>query len=264
MSGIPSTPRRRIAVGAIAATTVLATLSGPSSASANRPSGPAKVSGQGRIFYAYSPDDEIRFTVDATAAPFSRPLDQLPKGMPTDARGKVTFSHWVARTKETRTAEAAVDCLVTGGDTATLTAVITKSADPEEIGTRYGFSVKSGARAAAGSPSAGASPTWTSSMASSSRPGSARAWPLLPSPRSPKEDSRSRTGTCPRCRPDGSPARADDGAKRTARPCATSACSSPPSPGTASPDRTTRIWRPVAPVSAPYANQASRSRMSRA
>ncbi|KPI14242.1 hypothetical protein OV450_2773 [Actinobacteria bacterium OV450] len=144
MSGILSTPRRRIAVGAMAAATVFATLSGPSSASANKPSGPAKVSGQGRIFYAYAPDDEIRFTVDATAAPFSRPLDQLPKGMPTDARGTVTVSHSVARTKETRTAEAAVDCLVTGGDTATLTAVVTKSADPEEIGTRYGFSVKSG------------------------------------------------------------------------------------------------------------------------
>ncbi|MFE2553324.1 hypothetical protein ACFXGI_33030 [Streptomyces sp. NPDC059355] len=144
MSGILSTPRRRIAVVAMAVTTVLATLSGPSSASANRPSGPAKVSGQGRIFYTYSPDDEIRFSVDATAAPFSRPLDQLPKGLPTDARGTVTFSHRVARTQETRTAEAAVDCLVTGGDTATLTAVITKSADPEEIGTRYGFSVKSG------------------------------------------------------------------------------------------------------------------------
>ncbi|RPF44114.1 hypothetical protein EDD96_0632 [Streptomyces sp. Ag109_G2-6] len=161
MPALLSTPRRRIAGGAVAAATVFAALSGPSSfasatdaasssgsapasASANKPDGPAKVSGQGRIFYTYAPDDDIRFTVDATAAPFSRPVDTLPKGMPTDARGTVTISHWVAETNETRTAEAAVDCLVTGGDTATLTAVITKSVDPEEIGTRYGFSVKSG------------------------------------------------------------------------------------------------------------------------
>ncbi|RSS42607.1 hypothetical protein EF906_11845 [Streptomyces sp. WAC08241] len=129
---------------ALAATTVLAALSGPSSAAGSRPGGPAKVGGQGRIFYAYAPDDEIRFTVDATAAPFSRPLDGLPTGMPTDARGTVTIAHRVARTQEIRTAEAAVDCLVTAGDTATLTAVVTESADPADIGTRYGFSVKSG------------------------------------------------------------------------------------------------------------------------
>ncbi|MFI1968477.1 hypothetical protein BLA24_05345 [Streptomyces cinnamoneus] len=170
MPGILSTPRRRITVGAVAATTAFAALTGLShvaSASASSSSasphaagtdaapaagtaakekqtGPAKVSGEGRIFYAYSPDDDIRFSVDATAAPFSRPVDQLPKGMPSDARGTVAFSHWVAKTKETRRAEAAVDCLVTAGDTATLTAVITKSADPREIGTRYGFSVKNG------------------------------------------------------------------------------------------------------------------------
>ncbi|MEU6867622.1 hypothetical protein ABZ924_31030 [Streptomyces sp. NPDC046876] len=144
MSGILATPRRRFAVVVLAATTVLAALSGPPSSAAGKPSGPAKVSGQGRIFYTYAPDDEIRFTVNATAAPFSRPIEPLPKGMPTDARGTVTISHRVARTKETRTAEAAVDCLVTGGDTATLTAVVTKSADPADIGTRYGFSVKNG------------------------------------------------------------------------------------------------------------------------
>ncbi|WKU48980.1 hypothetical protein Q3V23_35665 [Streptomyces sp. VNUA116] len=104
----------------------------------------AGVSGQGRLFFAYAPDDDIRFSVEATAAPFSRPLDQLPKGMPTDARGTVTIYHWKAGNNDTRRGEAAVDCLVTAGDTATLSAVVTKSADPREIGKRMGFSVKTG------------------------------------------------------------------------------------------------------------------------
>ncbi|GHG53566.1 hypothetical protein GCM10018779_15640 [Streptomyces griseocarneus] len=102
------------------------------------------MSGQARISYAYSPKDEIRFSVDAQSAPFSRPVDQFPMGMPTDARGKVTIYHWSPGKKEARRGEAAVDCLVTGGDTATLTAVVTTSQDPKEIGTRMGFSVRTG------------------------------------------------------------------------------------------------------------------------
>ncbi|MFI9722377.1 hypothetical protein ACIHFE_22415 [Streptomyces sp. NPDC052396] len=120
-----------------------ASASDSASASASAPA-PARVSGQGRIFYAYSPKDDIRFAVDAQAAPFTRPLGSLPHGMPTDARGKVTFSHYVPAKKETRRSEAAVDCLVTAGDTATFTAVVTKSQDPKEIGERMGFSVREG------------------------------------------------------------------------------------------------------------------------
>ncbi|MGW1789798.1 hypothetical protein ACWCO0_13070 [Streptomyces tubercidicus] len=108
------------------------------------PAGLARVSGQARVFYVYSPRDDIRFSVDAKAAPFSRPVDGLPQGMPTDARGTVTISHWSPEKKQGRRAEAAVDCLATGGDTATLSAVVTKSEDPDEIGERLGFSVKSG------------------------------------------------------------------------------------------------------------------------
>ncbi|MCF3147859.1 hypothetical protein [Streptomyces platensis] len=118
----------------------------PSAAAAasKAPAGLARVTGQARVFYAYSPHDDIRFSVDAKAAPFSRPVDGLPQGMPTDARGTVTISHWSPGKQQGRRAEAAVDCLVTGGDTATLSAVVTKSEDADEIGERLGFSVTSG------------------------------------------------------------------------------------------------------------------------
>lgn len=103
----------------------------------------ASVSGSGRIVYDYAPDDEIRFTVDATAVPFSRPFPGIPalaRGLPTDARGTVTISHRVAATGQIGHAEAAVDCLVTGGPVATLTAVVTAS-DVQPVGERIGLSV---------------------------------------------------------------------------------------------------------------------------
>ncbi|MFI9308977.1 hypothetical protein [Streptomyces triculaminicus] len=156
-----STPRRRTTAAALATATVFAALatvacsaSASSSASgtdtaheavhAKKPAAVAQVSGKARISYAYSPKDEIRFSVEAQSAPFSRPVGEFPMGMPTDARGKVTIYHWSPGKKEARRGEAAVDCLVTGGDTATLTAVVTKSQDPGEIGTRMGFSVRTG------------------------------------------------------------------------------------------------------------------------
>ncbi|QIK08237.1 hypothetical protein G7Z12_21590 [Streptomyces sp. ID38640] len=144
-------------MGAVAAVAAIAALTGltpatsaasaaPSgtTAAAKAPAGLARVSGQARVFYAYSPHDDIRFSVDAKAAPFSRPVGGLPQGMPTDARGTVTIYHWSPEKKQGRHAEASVDCLATGGDTATLSAVVTKSEDPEEIGDRLGFSVKDG------------------------------------------------------------------------------------------------------------------------
>ncbi|WP_241002903.1 hypothetical protein [Streptomyces sp. CB01881] len=106
----------------------------------------AKVSGSARISFVYSPDDDIRFTFDVEAAPFTRPLPGLPKGLPTDARGTVRISHHVAGADHAVTSEAAVDCLVTGDRTASFTAVITR-ADPEvadTVGQRRGFSVLDG------------------------------------------------------------------------------------------------------------------------
>ncbi|MFE2504853.1 hypothetical protein [Streptomyces rubiginosohelvolus] len=134
----------------IAALTALTATAGTAStgatpsddAPATKPARTASVHGSARIHYVFSPDDDIRFTIDAEAAPYSRPLPGLPQGLPTDARGTVSFRH-VAATGQIATAKARVDCLVTGGGTATLTAVVTRS-DVEPVGERLGFSVGEG------------------------------------------------------------------------------------------------------------------------
>ncbi|MFJ7420569.1 hypothetical protein ACIQXD_18455 [Streptomyces uncialis] len=111
---------------------------------AHEKAGGARVRGAGRIDYVYSPDDTIRFSVDAEAAPFTRPLPgvQLP-GLPTDARGTVRISHHVPATGRTGWSVADVDCLVTGGATATLTATVRES-NVSDPGTRFGVSVQQG------------------------------------------------------------------------------------------------------------------------
>lgn len=71
----------------------------------------------------------------------------IPTGLPTDARGTVTVSHYSAERNKTYTSEGLVDCLVTGPRTATLTAVITKVSDGvpvDDVGKRVGSSVYDG------------------------------------------------------------------------------------------------------------------------
>ncbi|MFE1316196.1 hypothetical protein [Kitasatospora phosalacinea] len=114
----------------------------------DRPSpGPASVTGTAQIFFAYSPDDDIRFGIDAHSAPWTRPVPDSPfGGLPTDATGTIRISHHVKALDITVTAEGQVDCLVTGGPSASLTAVITR-ADPEVagwLGKRIGLSVLDG------------------------------------------------------------------------------------------------------------------------
>ncbi|MFF3111428.1 hypothetical protein ACFVSN_19815 [Kitasatospora sp. NPDC057904] len=139
-------PRVRTAIAAAAAALAVTTVTAvvpAQGADAAPHARPASVSGSGRIVFDYSPDDEIRFTVDARAVPFSRPFPDVPAlahGLPTDARGTVTISHRVAATGQVGHAEAAVDCLVTGGPVATLTAIVTRS-DVRPVGERIGLSV---------------------------------------------------------------------------------------------------------------------------
>ncbi|MFD4909484.1 hypothetical protein [Kitasatospora purpeofusca] len=106
---------------------------------------PASVSGKARVSYAFSPDDEIWFTIDARAKPYSRPLPgtKAPDGLPTDAVGTVRYSHRVAATGVVYNAVAEVDCLSTGGPVATLTAVVTTS-DIGNANERIGLSVYRG------------------------------------------------------------------------------------------------------------------------
>ncbi|MFF3019296.1 hypothetical protein [Streptomyces sp. NPDC057939] len=123
---------------------VAATVPGSAAAPKVRP---GAVHGAASILYVYSADHDIRFTVDAEAAPFSRPLNdpRVKNGLPTDARGKVTFSHGVPGQDITRWGEAEVDCLVTGRRTATLSAVIT-AGNTDEVGKRIGISIEDGGR----------------------------------------------------------------------------------------------------------------------
>ncbi|GAB7188383.1 hypothetical protein ATKI12_8214 [Kitasatospora sp. Ki12] len=119
--------------------------SGPSAQQDGRPGRPASVSGTARISYAFSPNDEIWFTVDAQAVPYTHrfPGTKAAEGLPTDARGSVRYSHRDSSTGKTYSAEAEVDCLSTGGPVATLTAVVTRS-DVGNVGERIGLSVYQG------------------------------------------------------------------------------------------------------------------------
>ncbi|KOG53275.1 hypothetical protein ADK75_15180 [Streptomyces virginiae] len=140
------TRARALAVAGSAA--LLATLM----AAAPAPAAPAgaklaSVHGLGTVFYPYSPDDDIRFTVDATSAPWSRPLPAQggEKGLPTDAFGRITVYHHVTASGYTAVSEAEVDCLVTGGRTATVTAVV-KTSNVGWEGRRIGIGVQDGTR----------------------------------------------------------------------------------------------------------------------
>ncbi|MFF8714884.1 hypothetical protein ACF07T_26105 [Streptomyces sp. NPDC015184] len=108
-----------------------------------KPGKAASVHGKGRIAYIESLDHDIRFGVDAEQKPFTRPLPgAAPDGLATDAEGILKFSHTTPNGSR-GWAEAKVDCLVTSGRTATLTAVVNKS-NVEETGTRLGISVQQG------------------------------------------------------------------------------------------------------------------------
>lgn len=135
-----------------AAATATAALLGTLVAAAPAPAAPARaklasVTGAAAVLYPFAADDDIRFTVDATSAPYSRPIKVTggEQGLPTDAAGRVTVYHHVTKTGFTAVSEAEVDCLVTGGRTATLTAVVTSSNVGWE-GRRIGISVQDGGR----------------------------------------------------------------------------------------------------------------------
>ncbi|MEE4419082.1 hypothetical protein [Streptomyces bugieae] len=148
---------RFVSLGAVGAAAVLAGIiaagTAPGDAHAARtpvkkPGKVASVHGAGRIAYLYSPHDDIRFTVDAQAAPFTHHMPGLPlPGLPTDAKGTVTIKHYSPAHHVTGWSKARVDCLVTGGGTATLTAVVEES-NVEKRGKRFGLSIQQGRGAA--------------------------------------------------------------------------------------------------------------------
>ncbi|MEV5574984.1 hypothetical protein AB0L06_33520 [Spirillospora sp. NPDC052269] len=149
---------RKIAVLALAAaatsTAVVATTASaaaPRESSAHPGAKAASVVGAAEIRRTYQADDDVRaFTIDAHAAPYTRPLpgrDGRPglPGSPNDATGTVTISHSTVRNgqKVTFKATGTVDSLVTAPGYASLTAIIswTSPGGPDWVGKRLGFSV---------------------------------------------------------------------------------------------------------------------------
>ncbi|MDG4785919.1 hypothetical protein O7626_08260 [Micromonospora sp. WMMD1102] len=109
-----------------------------------RPEPAARVTGSADVRLTYWPDSDVRtFTFDAVGRPYSRPMPDLPEGLPTDASGTVRIAHRVAEVDVTVRMVARVDCLATGPGVAVLTAVVTEADEPaqDEIGRRLGFSV---------------------------------------------------------------------------------------------------------------------------
>jgi hypothetical protein len=123
------------------------TLAVPAATASTPQPATASVTGSAQVRLTYWPDQDVRtFTFDARATPYSRPLPGADGGLPTDAKGTVKISHWVARDDVTVRMEGRVDCLVTSPGVATLTAVITRADAPiaDRVGQRLGFSVYDG------------------------------------------------------------------------------------------------------------------------
>ncbi|MEQ4608327.1 hypothetical protein ABMX48_16850 [Streptomyces cavourensis] len=150
-----SLPARRTATATIAALVAGFTLCTSSIASSaeqrtdHRRPGAARIVGSGDIVLPYVSDNDVRsFSIDAVGAPYSIPRPKIPTGLPVDARGTVRISHHSADQNVTYTSEGQVECLVTGPNTATVTALITKVSHEEigSLGKRVGLSVYDGGK----------------------------------------------------------------------------------------------------------------------
>ncbi|GAA2109985.1 hypothetical protein [Actinomadura alba] len=138
--------RHAIAVPVLAGAAAM-TLTVPTATASTPQPATASVTGSAQVRLTYWPDDDVRtFTFDARATPYSSPKPGAPAGLPTDAKGTVKISHWVADENVAVRMEGRVDCLVTSPGVATLTAVVTKADEPvaDQIGTRLGLSVYDG------------------------------------------------------------------------------------------------------------------------
>jgi hypothetical protein len=124
---------RRTAAVSIAAAVALTAAGATASADTQR-AGHAKepsLVGTAKIHYSYAANDDIRFDFNA-------------RGYYTLARGTFHFRHSGFRpdgTLETGEAWGKVDCLATGGDTATMTGTITRTDPPGLMEGPVAFSV---------------------------------------------------------------------------------------------------------------------------
>jgi hypothetical protein len=133
---------RTLVVFGVAAVTASATVSASPAIATARTPVKASVTGSAQVFYTPAPDDDVRFTFDAhTVSPTA---DQSPR--PADAQGAVRVSHWVAAENLAVWAEGEVNCVMTSGRAATLTALVTKTSPKLEswMGKHIGFTVFDG------------------------------------------------------------------------------------------------------------------------
>ncbi|MEV4702231.1 hypothetical protein [Actinoplanes sp. NPDC049316] len=130
----------RVILAALAASALL-TATVATSAAAHDPV-PRTTSVRGTGLLANPVGDEIRFTVDAHAVP-----DDGGGPFPDRSWGTARLSHRFGQEDPPHTIwyEVAVDCLATGGGTATVTGVVVRTApDPAaqpQLGARLGFSI---------------------------------------------------------------------------------------------------------------------------
>ncbi|MFB9837334.1 hypothetical protein [Actinoallomurus acaciae] len=130
MTRSPGPRRALVSVGVLVALTATGATASAGAPAAEAPKEPGLV-GAARIYYAYAPDDDIRFDFDA-------------HGFYTRARGTFHFRHsGVGPDGRPVTGEAwgTVRCLATGGDTATVTGTITRTVPPGIMSGAVGFSV---------------------------------------------------------------------------------------------------------------------------
>lgn len=126
-----------------AATVLLGASATAGAAAAAPPTGKgdtAHLRGSARVLFPPAPDDEVVFTVDA----HSRFAADPPSPFPSRSWGTARLSHrFTGERPGFIWYEIAVDCLMTGGQTATVTGLITRAAPAAEayVGTRVGFSV---------------------------------------------------------------------------------------------------------------------------
>ncbi|MGW2231541.1 Repetin [Streptomyces formicae] len=128
--------RKRAAVLGAVALLLLTGGAAATSAAADSPRHVREAALTGTAMIDRAKGDEITFTFDAHL-PFADRQD------PGKARGTIRFSHYVEELNWGGAGEAKVDCLMTGGKVATVSAVVTRADDDlkDTIGKRVGLTV---------------------------------------------------------------------------------------------------------------------------
>lgn len=138
---------RHIAAAAVAAIAIAPTAfvastaqAGESTVESSTTQDMARLRGSAHILWPPSPNDIVQFSVDA----YARYNDPNGSPLPSESWGTAWLSHrFTGQNPGLLWYSISVDCLMTGGRTATVTGIVTDASDNAQssIGTRFGFSV---------------------------------------------------------------------------------------------------------------------------